>query len=60
MEVMNMHGLFDGLEAKFIGCSINSALFHNSLKMLLNIWATIVRIFVPKYFQKSPNLVTLS
>ena len=38
---------------------IKSAVFHNSPKLLLNIWATFTSNFVPKNFQKVPNLVTL-
>ena len=34
--------------------------FHNRPKMFLNIWATFAWNFVPKNFQKSPNLVTLA
>ena len=33
--------------------------FYNSSKLLLNIWTTFARNFVPKNFQKSPKLVTL-
>ena len=34
--------------------------FSQQPKMLLDIWAFVARNFVPKNFQKSPNLVTLS
>ena len=39
--------------------NIESANFHNSLKMLLNFWTTFAGHFVLKNFQKSSNLVTL-
>ena len=39
--------------------NVKSYIFHNSPKLLLNIWATFARNFVPENFQKSPNLVTL-
>ena len=38
---------------------MESAIFHNSLKMLLNIWVTFLRNFVLKNIQKSPKLATL-
>ena len=56
----NQHNFLQKLSKKCpLQFNIKSAIFHNSLKMLLNIWATFARNFVPKNFQKSPNLVTL-
>ena len=34
--------------------NIKRAIFQNSLKMLLNIWATFAKYLVPKNFKKSP------
>ena len=39
--------------------NIKSAIFHESPKLSLNIWATFERNFAPNTFQKSSNLVTL-
>ena len=39
---------------------LKSAVLRHNRNILLNVWATFARNFVPKNFQKSPNLVTLS
>ena len=38
---------------------LKSAVLRHNRNILLNVWATFARNFVPKNFQKSPNLVTL-
>ena len=39
--------------------NLKNVIFLSSPKLLLNIWATFAKNFVPKSFQKSLNLVTL-